>query len=202
MQTPPTPACAAHRARAVGAYSAHATSRAVIPWRTVSSHAIVWNERTSTRPRSARVRATRHTAAAVARASSGSPWAVTSTCTGRPRGASFSSSSRSIGVSSVRVPSRARRRASRRSLHSVWCAQPRNVVELLGHRSCSPTSRASAVKQASVSRRSTGPASVACRALRDESGPGSRPSRCAYNGGRVATTIRVAAGSCSHVVCV
>ena len=102
------------------------------------------------------------------------------------------SSSRSTGVSSVGVPSRARRRASRSSLHSVWCAQPRNVVELLSHGSCSRTSRPSAVKQASVSRPSTGPASVACRAARDESGPASRPRRCAHNGGRVATTIRVA----------
>src|SRR5205814_2066605 len=43
------------------------------------------------------------------------------------------------------------------------------------------------------------PDSVACRAARDESGPGSRPRRCAYNGGSVATTISVTACSCSHV---
>ncbi len=46
-----------------------------------------------------RAPANRHTAVAVARASSGSPWALTSTCTRRSPGASSSSSSRSIGVS-------------------------------------------------------------------------------------------------------
>jgi hypothetical protein len=65
--------------------------------------------------------------------------------------------------------------------------------------SCSSTSRPSAVRHASVSRPSTGPASVARRAARDESGPGSRPTRCAYSNGSVAITIRVTACSCSHV---
>jgi hypothetical protein len=105
----------------------------------------------------------------------------------------------SIGVSSVGAPSRSRRRAFRRSLHGVWCAQPRNVVELLSHGSCINTSRPSAVRQASVSRPSTGPASVARSAARDESGPGTRPRRCAYSKGSVATTTRVAGWRRSHV---
>ena len=159
----------------------------------------MWNERTSTRLRSARPPANRHTAAAVARASCGSQWALTSTCTGRSPAASPSSSSRSIGVSSVEAPQRSRNRARSRSLHTVWCAQPDNVVELLSHGSCSRTSRPSAVRHASVSRPSTGPASVARRAARDESGPGSRPRRCAYNWGSVVTTSRMTGRSPSHV---
>lgn len=87
----------------------------------------------------------------------------------------------------------------RRSRQSVWCAQPCNVVPVPSHGSCSRTSRPSAVRQASVSRPSTGPASVARSAARDESGPGSRPRRCAYNGGRVATILRVADCCCSDV---
>jgi hypothetical protein len=40
---------------------------------------------------------------------------------------------------------------------------------------------------------------VACRATRDESGPGSRPRRCAYNGGSDATNLSLAECSDSHV---
>ena len=52
MQAPPTPARAAHPCQRGGRMVAYATSRAGIACRAVSSHAIVWKERTSTRPRS------------------------------------------------------------------------------------------------------------------------------------------------------
>lgn len=145
------------------------------------SHALVWKERIATRPWSGRAPATRHAAAAVARASAGSPWALTSTCTARSPGAPSSSSSSSIGVSFVgpRHGHAGGHPATRSTPFS--CAQPRNVVPVASHGSCSRTSRPSAVRQTSVLRPSAGPASVACSAARDKSGPGSRPRRCVYN---------------------
>jgi hypothetical protein len=115
---------------------------------------------------------------------------LTSTCNGRSPGASSSSSSRALAS---RRSGWRRGRASGRGADRSTASRapsPRNVVQLLSHGSCSSTSRPSAVRHASVSRPSTGPASVARSAARDESGRGSRPRRCAYNGGSVATTIK------------